>query len=121
MTEWVTFRLSKGYFFNCHGSDESAQVGHFSTVKWVLFRLTKTPGLALQLRASLVPFPVHRQPLFPNRAPGAGPTRQHEREAGRTQAQAQRVCVDGDDVAFARALGAGAEVGGGFGLHGIIS
>jgi hypoxanthine phosphoribosyltransferase len=39
---WVTFRLSNGYFFNCHDSDETAQVGHFSIVKWVLFRLTKT-------------------------------------------------------------------------------
>ena len=39
---WVTFRLSKGYFFNCQSSDETAQVGHFSIVKWVLFRLTKT-------------------------------------------------------------------------------
>ena len=44
---WVTFRLSKGYFFNCQGSDETAQVGHFSIVKWVLFRLTKTPLAAL--------------------------------------------------------------------------
>ena len=42
---WVTFRLSNGYFFNCQGSDETAQVGHFSIVKWVLFRLTKTSGL----------------------------------------------------------------------------
>ena len=42
---WVPFRLSSGYFFNCQGSDEIAQVGHFSIVKWVLFRLTKTGGL----------------------------------------------------------------------------
>ena len=41
-TGWVTFRLSSGYFFDCQGSDETAQVGHFSIVKWVLFRLTKT-------------------------------------------------------------------------------
>ena len=39
---WVTFRLSDGYFFGCQGSDETAQVGHFSAVKWVLFELTKT-------------------------------------------------------------------------------
>jgi hypothetical protein len=42
MTEWVTFRLSNGYFFDCQDSDENSQVGHFSIVKWALFRLTKT-------------------------------------------------------------------------------
>jgi len=39
---WLTFRLSTGYFFNCQDSDETAQVAHFSIVKWLLFRLTKT-------------------------------------------------------------------------------
>jgi hypothetical protein len=41
-TRWVPFRLSSGYFFNCQGSGKTAQVGLFSIVKWVLFRLTKT-------------------------------------------------------------------------------
>ena len=50
-TGWVTFRLSSGYFFNCQGSDETAQVGHFSIVKWVLFRLTKTA--AVQAKTSM--------------------------------------------------------------------
>jgi len=42
---WVTFRLSNGYFFKCQSLVQTAQVGTFSIVKWVLFRLTKTYGV----------------------------------------------------------------------------
>jgi hypothetical protein len=49
--------MSKGYFFNYQGSRNIALVGHFSIVKWVLFRLTKT-------------FPFGRAFPIENRAPG---------------------------------------------------
>ena len=42
MTGWGPFRLSNGYVFNCQGTGQTAQVGPFSIVKWVPFRLTKT-------------------------------------------------------------------------------
>jgi len=50
-TRWVLFRLSNGYFFDCQGSGKTAQVGLFSIVKWVLFRLTKTTLVLLMALA----------------------------------------------------------------------
>ena len=42
---WVHFRLSNGSVFDCQNSCQCRQVGTFYIVKWVCFRLTKTPTL----------------------------------------------------------------------------
>ena len=82
------------------------------------------PCLGLQLRASLPSpgglAPVHGRPLFADRSPGSRGAVEQERQAGRAQAQVQRVSRDGDHIAVTGALAAGAVVGGRFWLHGII-
>jgi DinB family len=52
---WVSFRLSNGSVFDCQSLARLAQVGPFSVIKWVCFRLTKTHIVtAEQLYLSLV-------------------------------------------------------------------
>lgn len=42
-TEWLSFELTTAHYgLLIVGSDDTAQVGHFSIINWVLFRSTRT-------------------------------------------------------------------------------